>query len=300
MAKFRITPHGRLQEWIADEKGYFADEGLDYEIVMRGRGMDVSQLNAPEGVELPDVKSGAFESYAEGQGRKGSDSGDISCACHWTVNQAAKVEHGTVWGDAYSVGDAAILVAPDSDIQRPEDLAGKGVAVGYHSGSHYSALQALEAFLKPDDIALKFVGLPWARVDAALERRLPAVNVWGTQRYVLEQQGFRKICDTTFMMTFMFPSGANEDDIERYMRAMRRAQMDLDLEPEQYKHHFLKEVPERYHSTVDARRFGPGERIVFLPYTKDMFEKTQSWMHERNLFDVGPEVGVGYEVAVRR
>ena len=31
MAKFVIQPHGRLQEWIAHEKGYFRDEGLDYE-----------------------------------------------------------------------------------------------------------------------------------------------------------------------------------------------------------------------------------------------------------------------------
>ena len=31
MAKFIIQPHGRLQEWIAHEKGYFRDEGLDYE-----------------------------------------------------------------------------------------------------------------------------------------------------------------------------------------------------------------------------------------------------------------------------
>jgi hypothetical protein len=40
--------------------------------------------------------------------------------------------------------------------------------------------------------------------------------------------------------------------------------------------------------------------IVFLPYSRAMFDKTQAWMHERNLFDVGPEVGVGYDVAVRR
>ena len=31
MEKFTIQPHGRLQEWIAHEKGYFRDEGLDYE-----------------------------------------------------------------------------------------------------------------------------------------------------------------------------------------------------------------------------------------------------------------------------
>ena len=30
MAKFRIQPHVRLQEWVADENGFFEDEGLDY------------------------------------------------------------------------------------------------------------------------------------------------------------------------------------------------------------------------------------------------------------------------------
>mgnify|MGYP003961234823 CR=1 FL=1 len=30
MDKFTIQPHGRLNDWVADEKGYFADEGLDY------------------------------------------------------------------------------------------------------------------------------------------------------------------------------------------------------------------------------------------------------------------------------
>ena len=28
---FIIQTHGRLHEWVADEKGYFTDEGLDYE-----------------------------------------------------------------------------------------------------------------------------------------------------------------------------------------------------------------------------------------------------------------------------
>jgi hypothetical protein len=31
MGKFRISPHMRLQEWVADAEGYFTAEGLDYE-----------------------------------------------------------------------------------------------------------------------------------------------------------------------------------------------------------------------------------------------------------------------------
>lgn len=49
-----------------------------------------------------------------------------------------------------------------------------------------------------------------------------------------------------------------------------RAQMDIDLEPERYKHHLLKEIPQRFHDLIDVRRFGPGERLVFLPYTREI------------------------------
>ncbi len=31
MARFVIAPHMRLHEWVAEEKGYFAAAGLDYE-----------------------------------------------------------------------------------------------------------------------------------------------------------------------------------------------------------------------------------------------------------------------------
>ncbi len=31
MSKFVVAPHFRLQEWVAEEKDYFAAEGLDYE-----------------------------------------------------------------------------------------------------------------------------------------------------------------------------------------------------------------------------------------------------------------------------
>ena len=31
MRKFIISPHMRLHEWIAQDKGYFEDEGLEYE-----------------------------------------------------------------------------------------------------------------------------------------------------------------------------------------------------------------------------------------------------------------------------
>jgi hypothetical protein len=43
--------------------------------------------------------------------------------------------------------------------------------------------------------------------------------------------------------------------------------MEIDLHAEHYKHYHLKSVPEKYQDQVDVRQFGPGERIVFVPYT---------------------------------
>jgi NitT/TauT family transport system substrate-binding protein len=293
MARFRVQTHGRLQEWVAEEKGYFREEGLDYEFVVSMAASTTwsASVRTTEATP-PQVLHGAFESFAAGRAC------EISSACHWATNMAAAAAHGRMWGQAYSVVPAGIYVPPESPLRRPEDLAQVGVAVGYHSGSHFSALQALEQFLKPEEIRLRFVGLPLDRLAAMLDRQVPAANIFGAPMYVLEQQGFRKVVDTTFMIGFLVHGDADLADVERYFRALRRAQRDIDLEPERYKHYFLRELPERYHPLVDVRAFGTGERLVFEPYTREMFERTHRWMLERRLF---PEDQVGtadYSAAV--
>jgi hypothetical protein len=35
---------------------------------------------------------------------------------------------------------------------------------------------------------------------------------------------------------------------------------------------------------VDVRAFGPGERIVFEPYTREVYEQTHRWMKSLELF----------------
>jgi len=282
VAKFIIQPHGRLQEWIAEEKGYFCDEGLDYEF-QAGWASNSRKILDMSGA-VKEIRAGAFEAYRHGGGNKGVKS-DISCACHWTIGEAAARQIGTMWRDSYVVTPGGIMVPPDSEFRRPEDLAGHEIAVGYHSGSHFTTIQSLEPFLSREQINLKFVGSIWARVDAALDRDVPATSAWGLTYQFLEQTGFRKIVDTSFMIAFMFPPGVVTTDVQKYMNALRRSQMDLDLEPERYKHYYGNEIPERYRSLVDVRRFSTGERIVFLPYTEATYASTQEWLRQRGLFE---------------
>jgi NitT/TauT family transport system substrate-binding protein len=203
-----------------------------------------------------------------------------------------------MWGKAYSICPSGIFVPPESGHQRPGDLAGVAVGVGYHSGSHYSAIQGLEQYLNRPQIELSFIGLPYDRLRLALGRKVPAVNVFGPQYYALEQHGFRKLVDTTFMMGFLLSEDAEVADVERYFTGLRRAQGDIDFEPERYKHYWLREMPADIQAIVDVRRFGPGERIVPEPYTREMFEQTHRWMRTWDLFDPAAATRPDYGEAV--
>jgi len=301
MAPFKIQPHSRLQEWVADEQGYFRDEGLDYVFHVPGSidAMGVGRSyhlngNVQSTEEAPpQVKSGAFETMEAGR------SCDISAACHWAVNMAASGEHGKMWGHAYSVTPSGIYVAADSAIRKPADLAGREVGVGYHSGSHFSALQALEAFLEPEQMHLKFVGSPNDRVAQLLDRRIEAANVFGLQSYIVEQQGFRKVVDTSFMIGFLI-SGKDVEisDVEKYFRGLQRAQRAIDVEHQQFTHYYLREMADEFKPLVDVRAFGPGERIVFEPYTREVYEQTHRWMNKLQLFPKTAGAQADYTTAV--
>ncbi len=284
MAKFRIQPHGRLQEWVAEELGYFKDEGLDYEFVF---GIVSQQSEEPK-----EVRHGALEDMKDGRAC------EVSSACHWMVNVAATGQHGRMWGHAYSVTPSGIYVPPESEIRKPGDLANVEVAVGYHSGSHFSALQALEPILGASAVKLQFAGRPLDRMARLLERDVPAGNVFGAPMYVLEQQGFRRIVDTTFMIGFLLEPDSDDEDTKKYFNALQRAQRAIDVEPERFRHYLLREIPERYHELVDVHAMGVGERMVFEPYTQEVYEKTHRWIAERDLFGADTPLDEPYESAV--
>ena len=265
----KILPHGRLPEWVADEQGYFAAEGLEYSFLPEGDyGVRDGERDA-----AGQVRTGAFETFGAGRG-----GADISCACHWATNAAAGQRTGRLVTAAYSVAPCAIVVPPESPVRGPGDLAGVPVGVGYHSGSHFTTVQALEAALAPEDVSLTFQGPPNERLDALLDRQVPAATLFGVPLYIAEAFGFRKVLDATFMIGFLVTGrDVSPDEVARYLAALRRAQMDIDLRPERFKHHHLRAVPEKYRQQVDVRTFGTGERIVFLPYTREVFTATQAW-----------------------
>jgi ABC-type nitrate/sulfonate/bicarbonate transport system substrate-binding protein len=286
MPKFVVAPHMRLHEWVAEEKGYFAAEGLDYAFR--------DELVSKDGTrhDLGD-KVGAYQTFEQGR------TADVSCACHWTVNVAASAGHGKLYADVYSVAPAAIFVPPESPITHPAELAGVPVSVGYQSGSHYSTIQALESYLPARDIKLSFAdGLLFKRMELLIDRKVPAAALFSGPYYFMEQLGFRKIIDTSFMIAAMITGAPDPEDVRKYFRALRKAQRDIDLRPERYTRYYKKEFPERFHDMMDTRRWGPGERLVFEPYTREAYEASFEWIARHEIFPEGAMGSGKYEEAV--
>jgi len=180
MAPFKIQPHSRLQEWVAEEKDYFRDEGLDYVFHMPGSSLDEMGVGRTYHIqsaeEAPsDVKLGAFETMEQGR------TCDISAACHWAVNMASSGQHGRMWGHAYSVTPSAVYVAPESSIRRPTDLVGvKHKDISFRpTGSH---VEKAAFFLNPKHdlnyaLGLQYHFSPLAGWDGEkLSYELPTVS----------------------------------------------------------------------------------------------------------------------------
>ena len=287
--KFIIEPHFRLQEWVAEEKGYFKDEGLDYmfrEMVQSSDGGRTSYKGD---------KVGAMQSFEAGR------TSNVSCACHWTVNVAASKGKGKLYGEVYSVSPCGIFVPADSPMKKPEDLAGVPISVGYQSGSHYATIQALEPYMAArQDQSVRSRTAAVRPLDNLIEGKVPACTLFSGPvllgRAARLPQGARLHLHDRHHDQRRAGPGGREEVLQRAApRATRHRSAARSL------HALLQErIPAALHATMDTRRWGPGERMVFEPYTKETYEETFKWIADHGIF---ADTGMGngrYEDAVIR
>ena len=260
--KFIIEPHFRLQEWVAEEKGYFEDEGLDYVFQELIQSTDGAHHYKGD-------KVGAMQSFERGR------SSDVSCACHWTVGVAASKGKGRLYADVYSVAPAGVFVPPDSPVKNARGSCRRAdrrrLSVRQPLLDHPGARAVHAGRQDQSDVRRRHVVSPARPAD-----RRQGAGVGAVQRPVLFRRATR------------LPQGHRHDvhdrnhgdgrsgseDLRKFFRALRRAQRDIDLRPDLYTHYYKNEFPTRYHATMDTRRWGPGERLVFETYTKEVYEET--------------------------
>ena len=164
MARFVIAPHMRLQEWVAEEKSYFAAEGLDYEFH--------EALGSAEGKDHQlGNKVGAYPDLRKGSRLRHRLRLPLDRQC-----LGFRRPRQTLRRCVFRFARRNFCSAGFADSRAPQ-LAGVPISVGYQSGSHYSAIQALEQYLKPADIRLSFAdGLLFSRMELLIDRKVPAAS----------------------------------------------------------------------------------------------------------------------------
>ncbi|MEA3070464.1 MAG: NitT/TauT family transport system substrate-binding protein, partial [Alphaproteobacteria bacterium] len=143
------APFQGLPELVAYDEGLFEKEGLRIEWADREKGVEKKvelQVTSPKGVNPFASHGKLFE-----QGKA-----DMYNACEWG-NYCRVQDTGTgsrQLGRRAIVAYAALVVAPDSPVFTPQQLANKTIGVPFYFGTHYIALHMLEGFLPREMIKL--------------------------------------------------------------------------------------------------------------------------------------------------
>lgn len=212
-----------LPQRIAIEKGYFAEEGLDVELVERDRrSVDWKYIPAEEGLTTDhDVDMYPICKWE-------------SLKRTWDMGDGKIVAKGTFADQPYTV-----FVRSDSDVESPADLAGVPVGVNRRTGQEYTAIRALEEHMAPEDVELAHCGMPTDRLRALRDGEVEAVTLLEPQSTLARHLGFRSVMDFANHMGIVGGERIDDETLSKFLRGYRRAVEDINADPGAYRDAYL-------------------------------------------------------------
>src|SRR5258706_13500440 len=160
LLRVKVAPKGMgLNDFVAYEEGYYADEGLDLALDWKTFRGTQSSWKEYKYMERP-----------QDQAAQGGEQ-VYQCACLWGTISNASAGMGKVVPDCYGVSPWSIFVRPESKIRKPGDLKDVPISVGMRAGSHFNVPWRLEKFLPLENIKVVNTGGFGARLKGLLQGR---------------------------------------------------------------------------------------------------------------------------------
>jgi NitT/TauT family transport system substrate-binding protein len=258
-----VAPKGMgLNDFVAQQEGYFAAEGLDVAFDWKTFRGTQSSWKGLAYFERPQDRP-----YSEGRDV-------IQGACAWGSICNASAGMGRFVPDAYGVSPWAIFVRSDSKIRRPEDLKDVPVSVGMRAGSHFNVPYRLEKYLPLAHIKTVNTGGFGARLKALLDGDVEAASLLPPQIAMAEELGLRKIIEDTFHTLWWVPPDAEPEAVRGYLRALDRAEQALDADLDKYLPLWERAVPPEFQDRAwDFTKFGRDERFVHQAIPRQEFDE---------------------------
>jgi NitT/TauT family transport system substrate-binding protein len=272
------APFQGLPELVAYDEGLFAKEGLEIEWADREQGVAKkvrTDITDPRGVD-PFASHGRMLE----QGKA-----DMYNACEWgnycRVQDTGKGSRQL--GRRAIVAYSALVVAPESPVYTPQQLANRTIGVPFYFGTHYIALHMLEGFLPRDMIRLCSApnGSRY-RLDALLRGEVDATTLTEPHVSLAEKKGCRIVCAAFFHGTEVASDRLDADTYAAFNRAVREAVRRINANKKAYLHYFIDHYaskdPEIAALKVEDLR---ESRLVVCdpaPIPLDEMQRTYDWL----------------------
>ncbi|MEU7042035.1 ABC transporter substrate-binding protein [Streptomyces varsoviensis] len=265
---------------VAAEHGYFAAEDIEVEFV-KNRAEQTLTEPAEDHQLVDSIRNHVpFE-----EGRV-----DLYRACEWgQIRRAHDSRRGAkIIGKRSSIAVMALMAAPGSPYTYPQTLANAPIAVSFHNGNHYAAIQMLEGFLTGPEI--KTVGYHTLDGYHAVKKgEAAAVALSEPWIALAEKQGFQKVIETHYAGLELAAPGFDPAVYAACNRAIGRAIADINADKRRYLHYLIDSLPEEFHGELTPDDFHlPRLRYAEpAPYTREEFEKSYAWMRQWGLIESG-------------
>ncbi len=256
---------------VAVEQGFFAAEGLDVEYHednpkgAAGRVADFSKRWKEQ-----QLQKGALEVYP---------------VCEWgAIERVQALGGGKIIGLDTTVRTGALMVRKDCKIRSLSELRNLPIAVTWHAGTFYAAIEVLEA-----------AGVPFAEITLVQANdRLEALLSGTTEAAALMEPlvsralaaGARKIADLRWRGGIVAGNDVDEDTAAKLRRALNRAIAWLRESEGRSRDEVLRDLaPEQR-----AQAMMP-ELVGVKTYQPNEFQEKVDWMLDRGFLKEPPKYG---------
>jgi NitT/TauT family transport system substrate-binding protein len=268
----RISPNPPVFDLpilVALEHGLFEKASLDVDYSVKYADHDALERDV-----LKRQKEALFE----------QQSAETFNVCEW--GGIDRLERGSGRGKIAALRPAIAaqaIVAFDTQLQSPRDLAGVAVGINEFTGSHYTTVGLLEGAIGKDDVVLTHIGAPELRIEALKTGKVRAVTVMEPFISLALKQGAHIIALTFYRGAEVVSPDLQPSQIDAYFRVLDQAVDLINADFRKYAHYITAIAKDQIRpEELDSRfiRYSHAQR-----YSLKLFDPAYDWMKQRGFTD---------------
>ena len=253
---------------VAVEQGFFAEEGLD--VVYHEdnpKGADGRVKDFAQRWKETQLQQGALEVYP---------------VCEWgAIERVQQLGKGKIIGLDTTVRTGAIMVRKDSHVRTLVDLRNAPIAVTWHAGTFYAAIEVMEAA----GVAFGEIKLEHAndRLDALLSGHNEAAALMEPLVSRAAEAGCRQIAELRWRGGIVAGDDVDDETAQKLTRALNRAVEWLRANDERSREELLRDLK------PEQRKTGMMPELLGVQsYKPAEFQEKVDWMAKRGFLEEKP------------